>query len=340
MTVEIRPLVPAEMSDAEVEAYQQVRVLAVLTDRPQDSVPGREDSLGLLLTPIREFGPCRFWAAYVDGLLVGVATLGMPSAENSHLGVARIEVHADYRRRGIGTDLLRVVVPVVREAGRRTIMGGGVKGPSACSEWGRSLGFVETQSVVQQRLTIANMDRRRWSVDTPPGYRLVRWAESAPEELVASFAVARQAILDAPDPGKSFQEIKWSAQRVREEEENHRRRNIEVRVVAAVSEQSGDVAGITEMLIFPESPEDGAQQDTAVLAAHRGCGLGVCMKAAMMNWLLAERPAMAHVMTTIDSGNVHMIRVNDQIGYETTSALTRLEADVQALAERLDVQTR
>jgi RimJ/RimL family protein N-acetyltransferase len=84
-------------------------------------------------------------------------------------------------------------------------------------------------------------------------------------------------------------------------------------------------------------PDQGYQMDTAVVPAHRGHGLGRFIKAEMLRWLTADRPLIERITTTNAADNVHMIRINSEIGFTTVVVLADIEADLSALRSRLDV---
>jgi hypothetical protein len=61
-------------------------------------------------------------------------------------------------------------------------------------------------------------------------------------------------------------------------------------------------------------PGIAAQEDTSVLAPHRGHRLGLRLKLAMLDWLRVERPDVTHVDTWNVPGNAPMIAINDALG--------------------------
>jgi mycothiol synthase len=195
--------------------------------------------------------------------------------------------------------------------------------------------FAVVQRTVQLSLDLTLADRGRWEVEAAPGYRLARWTGTAPEDLLASYATARNAIRQAPHGDMSFTEPEWTPQRVRDEEAMIRGRDGELRVVAAVHEQTGEVAGLTYLVVFQHRPELADQEDTAVLAAHRGHGLGAWMKAANLQWLAADRPAVKRVRTSNAADNEHMLRVNHQVGFRVDVTSENREVRTADLVRRL-----
>lgn len=166
-------------------------------------------------------------------------------------------------------------------------------------------------------LVVSETDPALWDVAVPAGYRVRQWTGAAPDDLVDSYAVARGAIHDAPFGDLDFRLPEWTAARVREAETELRELNVEERVVVTVHVETGAVAGFTALELVPHRPERGNQRATAVLAEHREHGLGRCVKAHMMRWLVADRPAFERVITATSASNVHMTLVNHQLGYTT-----------------------
>jgi RimJ/RimL family protein N-acetyltransferase len=172
-------------------------------------------------------------------------------------------------------------------------------------------------------------------VPTAAGYLLREWTGPAPEEILASFATARQAISDAPAGEMTWGDPAWTPERVRLDEATRAASNAEQRVVVAVHEASGAVVGVTELFVLAREPEHGRQQDTAVLGEHRGHGLGRAMKSAMLRRLVVEHPETVRVSTQTAADNVYMAAVNHQIGYRTLWTHSYVEADVEDLEKRL-----
>jgi GNAT superfamily N-acetyltransferase len=127
----------------------------------------------------------------------------------------------------------------------------------------------------------------------------------------------------------------WTAERVRVDEAARAASNGEHRTVVAIHEASGEVAGLTELVVYARQPEHGRQHDTAVLSRHRGHGLGRAMKSAVLRRLVVERPETVRVTTQTAADNSYMATVNHQIGYRTLWTHFYVEADVDVLEKRI-----
>ncbi len=77
----------------------------------------------------------------------------------------------------------------------------------------------------------------------------------------------------------------------------------------------GEVLALTELSLHPSDVTSARQEDTVVSPAHRGRGLGRVIKAHMLRWLLADRPALELIETRTNADNVHMVRVNHRPGF-------------------------
>jgi mycothiol synthase len=306
---------PASASAAELSEYVRVELAASSADEPHEPALTADSALARLTRPPSEYQRRLHWVARVPQIAepVGVAMLALFGAADSDLAAIRISVDPGHRRRGIGTALLRELA--MAAGSRNTLFMENIRPGTPAHAFADYHQFAVVQRTVQLSLDLAGADRRRWQVEAAPGYRLARWTGSAPEDLLGSYATARNAIRQAPHGDMSFTEPEWTPQRVRDEEAMVRGREGELRVVAAVHEQTGEVAGLTYLVVYQHRPELADQEDTAVLAAHRGHGLGARMKAANLQWLAADRPAVKRVRTSNAADNEHMLRVNNQVGF-------------------------
>ncbi|MCE6995295.1 GNAT family N-acetyltransferase [Saccharothrix sp. S26] len=333
--VEVEPFDPAHAAEGDLRGYYEVMLARQETDRPDEPRLSYEDVLGRLKNPFVGFGPVVYWVARLRGEVVGLAIVYFLEEESSHIGLTEVIVHPRARRKGVGTAILRAVIPELRARGRRLVETWQITKGSDGERWAESLKFLVVHTVLMQALVIPETDSALWRDDLPAGYRLRRWAGTAPDDLVASFAAARNAMHDAPVGDLAYQEPEWTAERIRAREAELRQNNIELRAVVAVHEDTGEVAGLTELELHPHRPFWGFQRDTAVLPAHRGHGLGRCIKAHLIRWLLEDRPDLDRIYTTTGAGNAHMIRVNHRLGYTTVRTMIAVNRDLFELEAEL-----
>ncbi|MEY9855642.1 mycothiol synthase [Catenulispora sp. GAS73] len=338
MSVEIGPFDPSSATDIELAESYAVMSAVMTEDHPGQALPPLEEYVALIRRPRTALGPMSRWVAREAGHIVAAASVSLPENENRHLTIVRVIVPPERRRQGIGTALLRAVLPAAVADGRTVVVGTGVKAEASGELWARELGFVRTEAYVRQFLTIADVDPALWERPVAEGFRLERWTGAVSEALLEEYARARTAMLDAPHGESAVEFEDWTPERVREHEADHRARGIENRVVVAVHEDSGRVAAMTEVELWASQPGEAAQQDTVVAADFRGRGLGLAIKGAMLRWLTADRPAIGQVWTHTVHDNTHMIRINHALGYVTTAALAYVEVGADELVKRLEAR--
>lgn len=331
MDVVVEWLDPNRGDEAEFAGFHEVRSAADAVDLPGEEPTTYESTAGRLRNPFPGFGDVRHWLARRDGEVVATATLLFPERENDRLALAEITVHPKSRRQGIGTAVLRALAPEMAARGRDVVEGAMVTKGGAGEAWATALGFRTVNETILQWLRFAEVDRSLWDVPVPVGYRVERWVGVAPEEFIASYAEAKCAIRDAPRGEAALQEREWTVDRVREDEVSAVGRGIEARVVVAVHEATGAVVGLTQLWLQPRRRPWGFQQDTAVLAAHRGHGLGRAIKAAMLRWLVSDGPDLVLVRTGTNADNVHMARVNHALGFTTVRSMVEVNRTVAGL---------
>ncbi len=132
--------------------------------------------------------------------------------------------------------------------------------------------------------------RRRWcsAAETASrDYDLERFAGPAPDALLDDLVPLREGINDSPGQGE-FEA--YSPERIRSYERSLELRRQTPYTIVARHRATGAPAGITMVCVHELRPAIAAQEDTSVLAPHRGHRLGLRMKLAMLDWLRRERP--------------------------------------------------
>ncbi|WP_435137576.1 GNAT family N-acetyltransferase [Actinacidiphila sp. bgisy144] len=308
-------------TDDDVRAWHRVRSAALAHDRPGEPLP----TLAEVRTALTTVGPgsrLALWLAYgANGEGVATAKLRLPTAENSgRLASVELTVHPAHRRMGMGSRLLTTVVAAAAEENCRrlsTEVLAGTPGESFLS----TRDFVPALRLTWQRLLLAEIPERIVKLpDVPhPGYRLASWEGAPPDALADSFAAARAGLADQPTGGLAVTWTQWDAERVRRTAELAARRGERLLNHAAVSVADGSVAGYTKLTLPAEAAAGGGarakQLDTAVLPAHRGHGLGLWLKSAMLRHLVDGHPEVAEVVTNTADDNRHMLAVNAALGF-------------------------
>ncbi|WP_412543529.1 GNAT family N-acetyltransferase [Longispora sp. K20-0274] len=324
---------PATATDADWADLSEVARASVAVDLPHEPPPTREALVARHTNPPPPGRRLEHWTAREDDRIIGTGLLILFDDENTDLAGVDVTVHPAARRKGVGTALLRALA--ARASDRRLLLLEGVPEGGAGAAWADAHGFAVAQRTARQVLDLTTADRALWRVPPAPGYRLARWSDRTPDDLLASYATARNALHDAPTGDLDFAMPEWTPDRVRAAEDANRRRRCDSRVMAAVHEATGAVAGLTILEVSASRPELGRQQDTCVLAAHRGHRLGRWLKAENLRWLVADHPQVRQVSTLSAADNGPMLHVNRQVGFVVAASTENRQVAVAELAARL-----
>jgi GNAT superfamily N-acetyltransferase len=297
--------------------------LAVIDNAALDGVPLRHHTAETFLLECHDRageGPdAGFWLAHDGGRLVGYAALTLNHFENRDGARILGAVHPDHRRRGIGRALLEAAEAATDRPRLRVPTWVGTAGTEALPRLGYARGSSHEVRRVSARepqpdalVTAAEMASR--------DYDLERFAGPAPDALLADLVPLREAINDSPDEGE-FEA--YSSARIRGYEQSLERRRQTPYTILARHRATGEPAGITMLCVHDLRPEIAAQEDTSVLAPHRGHRLGLRMKLAMLEWLRQERPDVEAADTWNAPGNAPMIAINDALGCRLVAETVR-----------------
>ena len=300
-----------DVADLDLATAQQ---LASIDNAALDGVPLRHHTAETFLLDCRDRngeGPdAGFWLARDGAHVVGYAALTLNLFEN--LDGAKIlgAVHPGHRRRGVGRALVEEAEAATDRPRLRAPAWAGTAGEHALPH----LGYTRQGSHEVRRLDLATPQPQELieaAEEASRDYDLERVAGPCPEELLGEMQVLREAINDAPEPGE------WEAypaSRIRAYEESLARRHQTPYTIVARHRASGEAAGLTMLCVHELRPAIAAQEDTSVLAPHRGHRLGLRMKLAMLDWLRAERPDVEQADTWNVPGNAPMIAINAALG--------------------------
>lgn len=313
----ISELTPELLSRSEEDAWVELASACQRHDLPNDPAPTRRTLLSRMLPRADE--RIRVWVAREENGFAGGIVLALFPGANEHLAVCRLEVHPALRRRGVGRVLYQQAVAASRNAGRRALVGDCLIG-GAGEAFAAALGARPVLTDLRSLLRVADIDHvrmRGWAAGASAkssGFSLVRWVDTCPEPLVGEFLRARTAMDDVPIGELELNTDHLDAVGLRRVEANAARRGERLYTVAVREESTGRLGGYTTVHVLPDSPW-AAVGTTAVLPAYRGRGFGLWLKADMVWWLTVAEPELTGYVTGNDSGNVHMRRINDLLGY-------------------------
>ncbi len=254
------------------------------------------------------------------------------------IGVLEVLVHPAARRRGLGRKLVAV-------AARRAFLEGfssiGVEviGNTAAQGFFETLGFereyVESRSV----LTLSSVDwlaLGEMAGGIGAGYRVEFHPGGPPEELIEAYAQAKLEVQDSEEQDLDLRPSSSDPQRLRDSLTCLHNRGLKPYIVLAIHEETGVVAGLTEVVVPAQRPMRADQYDTIVVRDHRGYGIDRAIKARMLFELRSAEPGLREVQTWNAQHNESMLKVNAELGFQPDRDWYEYGADVALLVTRLE----
>jgi len=323
---------------AALEAYHHLRAAESREQTPEIDPPGSLEDCASDVDPTLSADRRGFIARNSTGAPTGFAVLWCGLTHNTHLIDAEIYVAPEHRRNGVGQTLLETVVADADATGR-TIIDAGVRIGGAGSAFARGLGA--TVGLMDRRSTLdvtaLDIDDISGLAAKPvPGYELVRWRDECPDEFMDGYIAVIDAMNTAPRGDLSIEDHQVTVAEIRSNEARRARAKARSYTIAARSVATGEFAGFSELLVPSSRPGTGLQEETAVIPAHRGHGLGLVLKAAMLCWLRDTEPDLRVIQTWNAASNAHMLRVNRRLGFVAREDWELVEVPVATVRARLD----
>ncbi|MFF9065113.1 GNAT family N-acetyltransferase [Streptomyces sp. NPDC014891] len=316
-----------QVSTEDATAWHAVVAASLAADLPEEPCPTFEQTHARLAVTGRDDRRLLWLAAEADGTVVGVAGLRLfTSAGQRHLADLELHVTPDRRRAGVGSHLLTTAVRAARDEGRRSMVAA-APGEGPAGAFCAARGFRRVLAFDHLLLDVAHADTAEADA-VHPGYELVGWTGTVPDELAEAFAAAKNAMNDMPTGDMDYGSQTWTADRVRAMAEVLAERGDLLLTTAALGK--GEMAGYTEIVIRSGEARRAQQYDTAVAPAHRGHGLGLWLKAEMVRRLRAEHPGIGEVETDNAQENTHMLAVNRRLGFRFHRSTHEYQLDLLA----------
>ncbi|MDQ1485994.1 MAG: hypothetical protein QOJ62_1687 [Actinomycetota bacterium] len=270
-----------------------------------------------------------YWLGSVAGEPVVAGEVTVPLLDNVKSASLDVEVHPAFRRRGYGSAMFSRLTERALAAGRTRLFAAACEPidiaarPSAPgSVFGRKVGARAVTAEIRRMLTVAELDRPRLAALTADaesrssGYSLVQWTDRAPSELLDDLAVLMGLMsTDAPIEDMEWEPEAWTAQRYHDQQEAVAARGRRRIVTVARHDASQRVVAYTDVTIPATQPHIADQWSTIVHGEHRGHRLGMLIKLANLELLLATEPKVRFINTWNAGVNEHMVSINEAMGF-------------------------
>ncbi|WP_144785328.1 GNAT family N-acetyltransferase [Microbacterium sp. BH-3-3-3] len=343
--LELRPLhIPSRIDAPNATDFREMvrlrnLIYSEISGHDDSSMPA--DELLPLYQPQPEMK--RFaWLAVFHGEVVGRVGLDFPQEEGARTGFWLIELRRSAWGHGIGRAAYALIENIAREHGRTVLQswaehpaadGPRLEAPTGFGSIPRdhaarfllASGFSLEQIVRVSALDLAGVRPRLEQMlqdaeQAASGYRVVQWTLPTPDEFVDSFAwMKSRMVTDAPSADLEFDEEVWDAARVRRYEAGYTDAGRHMLVTAAQHVDTGELAAFNELVIGKDRAAATSQEDTLVVASHRGHRLGMLVKCAGLLAWNDVAPQSPRVLTYNADENRPMLSINEAIGFAPIS---------------------
>jgi GNAT superfamily N-acetyltransferase len=336
----VREWDPRTASSAEIESLLDTLNAVVAADLPDDP-RWHNSSMREYLAEVMPGERRISWIAQEEptsdgqvGAMIGhiqVLLLG-------DIGVIDVLVHPRARRLGLGRRLIAMAARRAYQEGFSSI-GVEVVGGTPAVGFYESLGFVREFVETRSVLRLSTVDWAavgEMAAGIAAGYHLEFHPGGPPEELLEAYARAKAEVRDVDEGDLDLRPSSYDPQRLRDSLDCLHRRGMKPYIVLALHERTGEVAGLTEVVVPAQHPTRADQYDTIVAQEHRGYGIDRAIKARMLMELRSAEPTLSGVQTWNAQANEAMIKVNADLGFEPDRDWCEYGADVAELVHRLD----
>jgi mycothiol synthase len=317
--ITIRPVDIRNLSDDDARASHALRVATVAERTPDDPAPKWEETQAQLQN-IPPYVDVWMWFVEQDGKTLGSADIGVMRAdENQHLAQFSIKLLPEARRQGVGKQLLKEIVAVAEAENRTLLMTDTASTvPSGAAFLERIGAKVGLESHVNQ-LKLSELPEGlldTWTSELAEGFTPGLWEGAYPEESIEEILQLFDIFNTVPRGELQVEDFKLTEEQLRHGEQSRAKRGIERWSLYVRDNETGKIAGFTELLWNPHKPTFVHQGITAVWPQYRGKRLGRWLKASLLKKLLAERSNVTIVRTENADSNDAMLKINTELGFK------------------------
>ncbi|MCK4845549.1 MAG: GNAT family N-acetyltransferase, partial [Candidatus Heimdallarchaeota archaeon] len=306
---------PKEAPDDFWDNYIQFTEANFRYNNPGDPLPNREATIQRQKADIPDLHVKRWLVITPESKIIAWAGFGVEKEssssyeENKHLASTNIAVLHDYQRKGIGTELLKVLVKETQSFGI-TVLETGTdtdSGRAFLKYYGAQL----TIEGAENRLKLEEVDwelMQSWVDEGPKRAKDVKLESFTvcPEEFLEEYAEIYTEALNMQPLGESEHRANIDG-KARRQVERRTKEIGRINYTLISREKDGRISGMTEIYYDPRETHVIHQELTCVRPEFRGRGLGKWLKGQMILYIRKTYPEAQQVNTGNAETNAPML---------------------------------
>ena len=248
--------------------------------------------------------------------------------DNKHLGHLFIGIQKEYRRKGLGTKLVRILMGEINKIGYVETLATSASNDSA-HKFIAKLGGIKSFTSESTKLPLNDVNWRlmeEWRLKgqklaKEEDVKLITHENGVLDMDIHEFIDLYNVILSQEPSGdmnvKRIVEVeKWK------EEERKIKEKGDKRIYKITKEKDGTISGFTGIYFNPKTSNFVRQLMTGVKEEFRGRGLGKWLKVDMLYYIKGNFPSVRYIESGTEVTNAPMQTINKKMGFKVHSTIT------------------
>ncbi|GGE86343.1 GNAT family N-acetyltransferase [Mycetocola zhadangensis] len=336
--------IPSTLDSVDGRAFVEMTELRNTIEREVLGTGDTESTPRELLSAFSDrFAPKRLFLARANGRIIARGVYEWQPEEDAPAAFLELQVVKGARGRGVGAAMLDVleaaavsdgltvfqawsshVLPVSADVLSPPTGFGAIERNSPAARFALAHGYrleqVDRISRIDLPIDRALLEQRRRDAQAHAAdYAVVQWVGRCPDEWLADMARMHQRMsTDAPAAAIEFAEEQWDETRMRNLDDRNEAGGRVNLTSAALHIPSHRLVGYSDIALPEQEGSPAIQEDTLVLKEHRGHRLGMLLKVANLEQLMAVSPKTPRITTFNAEENRPMLNVNEAVGFVAT----------------------
>ena len=335
--------------DASLEDFAALNLFTnrIRLERLPDDPPVPVEETIQNIQSIPPFVDMRMWACWDANQKEIIAAANVAvfrMEENQHVAQFDISVLPEYRRQGLGRQLLEQIAAFVKQENRRLLLTNTVDRIPAGEVFMQRIGAKKGLEAHTNQLRITDLDRELVAGWLARGqnnlneFELGFWDGAYPDEQLNEIVDLHELTNQQPKGDLDIEDMHMTPQQVRQMEQNIFARGNQRWTFYLIDRATSKFAGYTETIWNPNRPEILRQDMTGIFPQFRNKGLGRWLKAAMLDKVLRDRPEVKFVRTGNADSNTAMLKINTELGFKPYMADAIWQVELSKILEYLQAQ--